>query len=77
MIQEQGAFVKGYNERIMLATRIIPCLDVQNGRVVKGTHFLNLRDAGDPVERAALYDAQGRGRIGIFWTSPPHTKSAT
>ncbi len=47
----------------MLATRIIPCLDVQNGRVVKGTHFQNLRDAGDPVERAALYDAQGADEL--------------
>ncbi len=47
----------------MLATRIIPCLDVQNGRVVKGTNFLNLRDAGDPVERAALYDAQGADEL--------------
>jgi len=47
----------------MLATRIIPCLDVQDGRVVKGTHFLNLRDAGDPVERAALYDRQGADEL--------------
>jgi cyclase len=42
----------------MLAKRIIPCLDVAAGRVVKGTKFLNLRDAGDPVECAKLYDAQ-------------------
>jgi cyclase len=42
----------------MLAKRIIPCLDVKAGRVVKGTNFLNLRDAGDPVEVAALYDEQ-------------------
>jgi cyclase len=47
----------------MLATRIIPCLDVQNGRVVKGTNFLNLRDAGDPVERAALYNREGADEI--------------
>lgn len=47
----------------MLATRIIPCLDVQNGRVVKGTNFQNLRDAGDPVERAALYDAEGADEL--------------
>ncbi len=40
----------------MLAKRIIPCLDVQGGRVVKGVHFLNLRDAGDPVEQAQIYD---------------------
>jgi cyclase len=42
----------------MLAKRIIPCLDVKNGRVVKGVNFVNLRDAGDPVEQAAVYDAE-------------------
>ena len=45
-------------ELIMLAKRIIPCLDVTNGRVVKGTNFVNLRDAGDPVECAIAYDRQ-------------------
>ena len=40
----------------MHAKRIIPCLDVKNGRVVKGTSFVNLRDAGDPVEAAVAYD---------------------
>ena len=43
----------------MLTKRLIPCLDVKNGRVVKGVNFLGLRDAGDPVEVAARYDAQG------------------
>jgi cyclase len=47
----------------MLAKRIIPCLDVTGGRVVKGTKFLNLRDAGDPVECAKLYDAQGADEL--------------
>jgi cyclase len=47
----------------MPAKRIIPCLDVKNGRVVKGVHFRNLRDAGDPVEAAARYDAQGADEI--------------
>lgn len=47
----------------MLAKRIIPCLDVKEGRVVKGTQFLNLRDAGDPVEVAALYDRQGADEL--------------
>jgi len=42
----------------MLAKRIIPCLDVRDGRVVKGTHFVNLVDAGDPVEAAVRYDAE-------------------
>src|SRR2546428_10679141 len=43
----------------MLAKRIIPCLDVKDGRVVKGVRFVDLRDAGDPVEAAIAYDAQG------------------
>src|SRR5512137_243255 len=47
----------------MPAKRIIPCLDVKNGRVVKGINFLNLRDAGDPVEAAARYDAQGADEV--------------
>ena len=45
-----------------LAKRIIPCLDVDRGRVVKGVNFVNLRDAGDPVEQARLYDEQGAWR---------------
>ena len=47
----------------MLAKRIIPCLDVDAGRVVKGTRFLELRDAGDPVELAARYDAEGADEL--------------
>ncbi|HKU61305.1 MAG TPA: imidazole glycerol phosphate synthase subunit HisF [Gemmatimonadales bacterium] len=47
----------------MLARRIIPCLDVAGGRVVKGVHFESLRDAGDPVEQAARYDAQGADEL--------------
>ncbi|MFZ4681861.1 MAG: imidazole glycerol phosphate synthase subunit HisF [Terrimicrobiaceae bacterium] len=47
----------------MLSKRIIPCLDVTDGRVVKGTKFLNLRDAGDPVECAKAYDAQGADEL--------------
>jgi len=47
----------------MLTKRIIPCLDVANGRVVKGTRFLNLRDTGDPVECATAYDAQGADEL--------------
>ena len=47
----------------MYAKRIIPCLDVNNGRVVKGTNFVNLRDAGDPVEAAKIYDAQGADEL--------------
>ncbi len=47
----------------MLAKRIIPCLDVKDGRVVKGVHFVGLRDAGDPVEQARLYDAAGADEL--------------
>jgi cyclase len=47
----------------MLARRIIPCLDVADGRVVKGVHFTALRDAGDPVEQAARYDADGADEL--------------
>ena len=47
----------------MYAKRIIPCLDIKDGRVVKGTNFLSLRDAGDPVEAAALYDKQGADEL--------------
>jgi cyclase len=47
----------------MLAKRIIPCLDVHAGRVVKGINFVNLRDAGDPVEQAQVYDAEGADEL--------------
>jgi len=47
----------------MLARRIIPCLDVAGGRVVKGIHFESLRDAGDPVEQATRYDAEGADEL--------------
>ncbi|WEK54524.1 MAG: imidazole glycerol phosphate synthase subunit HisF [Candidatus Cohnella colombiensis] len=47
----------------MLAKRIIPCLDVKDGRVVKGVNFVNLRDAGDPVELAAIYDQEGADEL--------------
>ena len=47
----------------MLTKRIIPCLDVKDGRVVKGVNFVNLRDAGDPVEIAASYDRKGADEI--------------
>ena len=47
----------------MLKKRIIPCLDIKDGRVVKGVNFVNLRDAGDPVEQATLYDAQGADEL--------------
>jgi cyclase len=50
----------------MLAKRIIPCLDVKDGRVVKGTQFVDLKDAGDPVEIAKIYDQQGADEIAFL-----------
>ena len=47
----------------MFTKRIIPCLDVNDGRVVKGVNFVNLRDAGDPVEIAAAYDKAGADEV--------------
>lgn len=47
----------------MLTKRIIPCLDVKDGRVVKGTQFVNLKDAGDPVEVAKFYDRSGADEL--------------
>jgi cyclase len=50
----------------MLAKRVIPCLDVRGGRVVKGVQFVGLRDAGDPVEQASRYDAEGADEIALL-----------
>jgi cyclase len=47
----------------MLAKRIIPCMDIADGRIVKGVHFVNLRDAGDPVEQAQIYDREGADEL--------------
>lgn len=58
----------------MLAKRIIPCLDVKEGRVVKGTNFVNLRDAGDPVELAALYDKEGADEVTFLDITASHEK---
>jgi cyclase len=56
----------------MLSKRIIPCLDIKDGRVVKGINFLNLRDAGDPVEQARLYDEQGADELVFLDISATH-----
>ncbi|ADH98619.1 imidazole glycerol phosphate synthase subunit HisF [Salisediminibacterium selenitireducens] len=56
----------------MLTKRIIPCLDVTEGRVVKGIQFVNLRDAGDPVEMAAFYDQQGADELVFLDISASH-----
>ncbi|GBC93089.1 Imidazole glycerol phosphate synthase subunit HisF [bacterium HR15] len=60
----------------MLAKRIIPCLDVWNGRVVKGVHFVHLRDAGDPVELAALYDREGADELVFLDITASHERRA-
>lgn len=60
----------------MLAKRIIPCLDVDNGRVVKGVQFVDIKDAGDPVEVAKRYNEQGADEI-TFWILLPPTMSVT
>jgi cyclase len=56
----------------MLKTRIIPCLDVNNGRVVKGVNFVNLVDAGDPVEQARLYDREGADELTFLDITASH-----
>ncbi len=58
----------------MLAKRIIPCLDVKDGRVVKGISFVNLRDAGDPVENAKFYDQQGADELVFLDITASHEK---
>ena len=58
----------------MLAKRIIPCLDVKDGRVVKGVSFVNLRDAGDPVENALFYDKQGADELIFLDITASHEK---
>lgn len=61
----------------MLCKRIIPCLDVKDGRVVKGVNFVNLRDAGDPVELAALYDRENADELVFLDISASHEGRAT
>jgi cyclase len=58
----------------MLKVRIIPCLDVKDGRVVKGINFVGLRDAGDPVEQAMLYDAAGADELCFLDITASHEK---
>lgn len=58
----------------MLAKRIIPCLDVKDGRVVKGINFIHLRDAGDPVENARVYDQQGADELTFLDITASHER---
>jgi cyclase len=61
----------------MLSKRIIPCLDVKDGRVVKGVSFVNLRDAGDPVEQARIYDAEGADELVFLDITASHERRDT
>lgn len=61
----------------MLTLRVIPCLDVKDGRVVKGVNFVALRDAGDPVEQAALYDAAGADELTFLDITASHENRDT
>ena len=58
----------------MFTKRIIPCLDVKNGRVVKGVNFVDLKDAGDPVEIAKAYDKAGADEVCSLISQPPPTR---
>ncbi len=61
----------------MLKLRVIPCLDVKDGRVVKGVNFVDLRDAGDPVEQAAIYDAAGADELTFLDITASHERRDT
>ncbi len=61
----------------MLKARVIPCLDVKDGRVVKGINFVGLRDAGDPVEQASVYDAQGADELCFLDITASHERRDT
>src|SRR4249920_722725 len=61
----------------MLKVRVIPCLDVKDGRVVKGVNFVGLRDAGDPVEQAVIYDAAGADELCFLDIAASHEQRAT
>ena len=58
----------------MLTARVIPCLDVKDGRVVKGINFVSLRDAGDPVEQARIYDRAGADELCFLDITASHEK---
>ena len=58
----------------MISVRLIPCLDVNNGRVVKGINFISLKDAGDPVEQAKIYSEEGADEITFLDITATHQK---
>ncbi len=61
----------------MLSKRIIPCLDIDNGRVVKGTNFVNIRDAGDPSKLATFYNEEGADELVFLDITATHVKRKT
>ena len=68
---------RAVTDETMLTKRIIPCLDVKDGRVVKGVSFVNLRDAGDPVEVATLYNREGADELCFLDTRPQSSRDHT
>src|SRR6266436_6911871 len=72
LLRAARATLHVFHKSSMLAKRVIPCLDVDRGRVVKGTNFLNLRDAGDPVEVAARYESEGADELVFLDISASH-----
>jgi imidazole glycerol-phosphate synthase subunit HisF len=70
----QPAFVTATVKATMFKVRVIPCLDVKDGRVVKGVNFVDLRDAGDPVEAAIAYDAAGADELCFLDIAASHEK---
>ena len=61
----------------MLAKRIIPCLDIDKGRVVKGVNFINIRDAGDPIKNARFYENQGADELVFLDITASHERRNT
>ena len=76
-LEDALALVRSQRPPMTLAVRVIPCLDVDAGRVVKGINFRSLRDAGDPVELAQVYDAEGADELTFLDISASHEGRAT
>src|SRR5690606_8845582 len=72
-----GAFARAGGQPMTVRVRVIPCLDVANGRVVKGVNFVDLRDAGDPVEAVRAYDAAGAAELCFLDISASHEGRGT
>src|SRR5437764_8287847 len=74
---EVQSLALAHKHTAMFKVRVIPCLDVKDGRVVKGVKFVNLRDAGDPVEAAIAYDAAGADELTFLDITASHEKRDT